>query len=107
MTECPVPGNDHPAVAHLRDTIITSSRDLVLIAVPQSVRLDSVSALTPTSAAIQTLEFRHQRAAQGFFPEYGMWMWDVWTDQYGRSVVGEARWEPNPDAFVLPPFGLL
>jgi hypothetical protein len=95
----PAPGNDHPAVAQYRRTVLAYDRDHVRVPVPSgpSWRCDVDGPTFP-----HVLEFDRHRAAQSLYPEYGTYVWPVWTDQHGRSIVGEAVWLDNPAAVALP-----
>jgi hypothetical protein len=102
----PVPGQNHPAVEHLSRSIRAyTDRDIVLAYVPQEAAVRAYEAVdvSPVYEPPPLLQFRRQRAAQSLYPEYGSYVWYVWTDQYGRFVTDdEAVWWENPQAIALP-----
>ena len=98
----PVPGDDHPALTDYRRTVIAHADrgvDHVRVAIPSvpSYRYDADGPTFP-----HVLEFDQHRAAQSLYPEYGTYVWRIWTDQHGRSIVDEAEWLDNPSAVDLP-----
>jgi len=100
--DTPVPGQNHPAVVQYRHGIQYARHGVFRVAVAPV--LSMAEFLGPVSEpSYKTLEFTSQKAAQSLYPEYGYYVWNVWTDQHGRFLTDErAEWQENPNTVTLP-----
>ena len=101
--EIPLPLTGHPAVEQYRATVAAHRRGVSVVYVALPVRLPAwnVEAAVEASTLRKLTFTRRQACHPGLLPEYGAWVWEVWTDQYGRSIAYEAEWLPRPEAILL------
>lgn len=104
--EVPAPGQGHPALVEYLPTLRSyRGRDRVLIPIQHSVTWKLGEEIGPESAAIGVHTLTPSKAAQGFYPDLGMYFWVVWTDELGRSIADtEVEWIDNPNAPMAAPF---